>query len=120
MPESGSESQGDVNLKTSLFTSRPTRAQVDPRLGLDRSKLRRMMESAWSQLGRIGLTKNASMIGKLLALGAQRCKLKALGEDVLEIGKAVDETKHQWGYRISVAIGYQWDIYHYLSMWLGM
>ncbi|CAK9038521.1 unnamed protein product [Durusdinium trenchii] len=50
--------------------------EVDPRLGLERSKLRRMMESAWSQLGRIGLTKNASMIGKLLALGAQRCKLK--------------------------------------------
>lgn len=53
-----------------------TTREVDPRLGLDRSKLRRMMESAWSQLGRIGLTKNASMIGKLLALGAQRCKLK--------------------------------------------
>ena len=35
-----------------------------------------MMESAWSQLGRVGLTSNASMIGKLLALGAQRCKLQ--------------------------------------------
>ena len=50
--------------------------EVDPRLGLERSKLRRMMESAWSQLGRVGLTSNASMIGKLLALGAQRCKLQ--------------------------------------------
>jgi len=80
---------------------------VDPRLGLDRSKLRRMMESAWSQLGRIGLTKNASMIGKLLALGAQRCKLKArLRLGVLmwqEIGKAVDETKQKNG-----DIGYLW------------
>ncbi|CAK8988038.1 unnamed protein product [Durusdinium trenchii] len=49
---------------------------VDPRLSLEKSKLRRMMESAWSQLGRVGLASNASMMGKLLALGAQRCKLR--------------------------------------------
>ena len=39
-------------------------------------------------MGRIGLTSNAAMIGKLLALGAQRCKLKAGGkckEKILEI-----------------------------------
>lgn len=48
----------------------------DHRLSLEKSKLRRMMESAWSQLGRVGLTSNAGMMGKLLALGAQRCKLR--------------------------------------------
>ena len=49
---------------------------ADPRLSPERSKLRRMIESAWVQLGRVGLASNASMMGKLLAIGAQRCKFK--------------------------------------------
>ena len=66
----------DVLVYEDYFNIYQSVRNSDQRLSLEKSKLRRMMESAWSQLGRVGLTSNAGMMGKLLALGAQRCKLR--------------------------------------------
>eukprot|EP00931_Biecheleriopsis_adriatica_P087810 TRINITY_DN62226_c0_g1_i1.p1 TRINITY_DN62226_c0_g1~~TRINITY_DN62226_c0_g1_i1.p1 ORF type:complete len:674 (+),score=119.24 TRINITY_DN62226_c0_g1_i1:80-2101(+) len=50
------------------------RKDKDDELSPRRSKLRRVLESAWSQLGKIGVRNNPAMLGKLLALGSQRGK----------------------------------------------
>merc|ERR1740117_145625 len=47
--------------------------QTDDRIRPQSSKLRRIVESAWSSLQRVGLTSNAPMLGKMLSLAGQRC-----------------------------------------------
>eukprot|EP00928_Gymnodinium_smaydae_P026593 TRINITY_DN20830_c0_g1_i1.p1 TRINITY_DN20830_c0_g1~~TRINITY_DN20830_c0_g1_i1.p1 ORF type:complete len:679 (-),score=66.88 TRINITY_DN20830_c0_g1_i1:96-2039(-) len=47
------------------------------RISPDSSKFRRIVESAWSQLHRVGLSTNPPMLGKMLALGGQRCEFTA-------------------------------------------
>jgi hypothetical protein len=49
------------------------RKDVDKRLSPEFSKLRRIFESAWTQMRRTGTTHNPAMLGKLLALAGQKC-----------------------------------------------
>ncbi|CAK0826804.1 unnamed protein product [Prorocentrum cordatum] len=53
------------------FESFRARKSTDPSLGTKTSKLRRIVESAWSPLKRAGIADNPAMMGKLLAIGAQ-------------------------------------------------
>eukprot|EP00928_Gymnodinium_smaydae_P084183 TRINITY_DN67435_c0_g1_i1.p1 TRINITY_DN67435_c0_g1~~TRINITY_DN67435_c0_g1_i1.p1 ORF type:complete len:706 (-),score=129.88 TRINITY_DN67435_c0_g1_i1:87-2204(-) len=53
-----------------------SRKDTDSKMSPDSSKLRRIVESAWSQLQRVGLATNPSMLGKMLALGGQRCEFE--------------------------------------------